>query len=174
MLQSTEISARDVYIALAHYLGFILLALLAYFIMRRIVRTPIDKTATNLDNMALEALELPILMGIVLIGFYVGSVSMPLKGSADEWMRKGFSIAFITLGAYGGAKLIDAVLRWYAQKVAVKTKTTLDDKTVSVLRIAMPVMIGILVVFATLDIVGIFSMHSVREWAVQIFWASQT
>lgn len=138
------------------------------------VRSLTDKTGTNLDNIMLEALELPILLGIVLIGFYLGSVSMPLKGSADEWMRKGFSIAFITLGAYGGAKLIDAVLRWYAQKVAVKTKTTLDDKTVSVLRIAIPIIAGVLVLYATLDIVGIFSMHSVREWAVQIFWASQT
>src|SRR4030042_6794321 len=144
MLQSTEIGARDIYIALAYYLGFLLLAFLAYLIMRKIVRRLVDKTGTNFDNMVLEALELPILIGIVLVGFYLGSVSLPLKGSVDEWMRRGFGIAFIALGAYCVANLIDAMLRWYAQEVAVKTKAALDDKIVSVLRIVIPLIAGVL------------------------------
>ena len=162
MLQSTEIAVRDIYIALAYYLGFLLLALLAYLIMRRIVRRLADKTGTNLDNVVLEALELPILIGIVLLGFYLGSVSLPLKGSVDEWMRRGFGIAFIALAAYCGTNLIDAVLRWYAQEVAVKTKAALDDKIVSVLRIVIPIIAGVMVLYAALEIVGV-DVDSMRE-----------
>src|SRR4030043_1406334 len=97
MLQSTEIAARDIYIGLAYYLGFLLLALLAYLLMRKIVRRLVDKTGTNFDNMVLEALELPILIGIVLIGFYLGSVSMPLKGSLDEWTCRRIDIGIIAM-----------------------------------------------------------------------------
>jgi small-conductance mechanosensitive channel len=81
-------------------------------------------------------------------------------------MRRGFGIAFIALGVYSGVNLLDAVLRWYTKEVAVKTKTALDDKIVSVLRVTIPIIAGVMVLYATLDIVGI-DVHSMRDWLVQ-------
>jgi small-conductance mechanosensitive channel len=164
--QSTDIAAKDIYVALAYYLGFFLLALLAYFLLKKVVKGLVDKTGTDLDNMALEALELPILIGIVLVGLYLGTLSMPLGGSAEDWVNRGFGTAFVALGAYSGVNLLDAVLRWYAKEVAVKTKTALDDKIVSVLRVTIPVIAGVLVLYTTLDIVGV-DVHSMRDWLAQ-------
>ncbi len=147
--------ARDIYIALAYYIGFFVLAIVVYFAMKKVVKGLADKTATVLDNYLLEAVEFPVLTVIALTGLYLGSISLPLGATPDKWMNRGFYVAYVALGSYGGVNLLNAVFRWYSEEVAPKTKTALDDKLVGFLKVITPSIAIVMLLYATLEIVGI-------------------
>jgi small conductance mechanosensitive channel len=161
-----DVEMRDILIALAIALPTFLAAGLFYYSLRHLARRLAAKTRTVLDNMLVEALQWPILIGIVLSGIYFSVLYLPWKESSDFEIRRGFHVAFYVLAAYGGASLLDALFRWFKLEVASKTATALDDWIVGFLRIVTPILAAFL---ALLGCLGLFDVETkwVKDWLVK-------
>ncbi|MBM4461850.1 MAG: mechanosensitive ion channel [Chloroflexi bacterium] len=161
-----DVEMRDVLIALAIALPTFLAAGLFYYSLRHLARRLAAKTTTVLDNMLVEALQWPVLVGIVLAGIYFSVLSLPWKESADFEIRRGFYVAFYVLAAYGGATLLDALFRWFKLEVAPKTATALDDWIIGFLRLLTPVIAAFL---ALLGCLGLFDIETegIKDWLVK-------
>lgn len=157
------ITARDIYLAIGIVVAFLGIAWLVYLWLKREVKKLAAKTRTALDNMLVEALERPLGILIILLGLYLSSVSLPLGDLLDIWFRRGFYAGFVSVAIYGAVKVVDALLRWYSEEIAKKTKTSLDDRLVPILRIGFPIAASLLGIVAVLEIVGV-SLAPVRGW----------
>ena len=161
------IEMRDILMSLAIALPVFLVAGLFYYSLRRVARRLAAKTRTApWINMMIEALEWPILAGIVMSGIYFSVLHLPWKESFDFEIRRGFHVAFFVLAAYGGAALVDALLRWFKLEVTSKTATALDDWIVGFLRIVTPILAAFL---ALLGCLGLFDVETegIKDWLVE-------
>lgn len=154
---------EDIYLALAIFAAFQILGWVFYFVLRRIARRLVAKSGTALDNMVLESVEKPAFILMGLVGLYVALVSLHFTEQANNWISDVFQAAFIVIGVYTAVRAVDSFLNWYAVDVAAKTKTTLDDKLVSVVRVAIPVIAGVLGTIAVADIFGL-PVESLKVW----------
>ena len=161
-----DIETRDILMSLAIALPVFLVAGLFYYSLRRVARRLAAKTRTALDNMLIESLEWPVFAGIILSGIYFSVLHLPWKESFDLEIRRGFHVAFFVLAAYGGAALVDALLRWFKLEVTSKTATALDDWIVGFLRIVTPILAAFL---ALLGCLGLFDVETegIKDWLVE-------
>lgn len=162
----TEITLREIVTSVSFLGGFLLLAGLFNWVLMRVARRMVEKTATVLDDLVLDSLRRPIFIGLILGGLYLAVVSLPLTVRVEDWVVKGGTAVFAALGIYTALAAIDGVLRWYALEVAPKIETKLDERLVAVLRWGVPLVAGILGLFLVLDIMGV-DLPPVRGWLAQ-------
>lgn len=161
-----DLSRRDIYVASALLAALLVLSWLLYFLLKRVVKRLVDRSGTNLDNMALASVEKPLFIALGLLGLYLALLALPFIAAADVLISRLFQAAFVVLGIYTGVRLVDTVLKWYILEVAAKTKTTLDDTLVPVLRIGVPAIAGFLGIVLLLGIFG-FPVESVEGWLAE-------
>ena len=114
-------------------LGWLLIGLTFYFVVDPAVKMATSKTKTELDDILLRVLRMPVFLLIVLIGV-VGSLEIltitpDLLNQIETW----YHVMLIGIGAWMIYKMYDEVLLYYAKKYASKTDTELDDVLVPVL-----------------------------------------
>lgn len=153
----------DILVAVGFLIGFLVLAWLFSRILSRAARKIAAGTRTALDNMLVDALCRPLVFGLILAGLYLGGMSLPLRGRPEEALSRGGTAAFAVLGICAGLMVVDALLRWYRHEISPKTKSSLDERLVYVLRRGIPLIAGILALFLVLDISGI-DLPPVRRW----------
>ena len=154
---------RDILIALAIALPIFLFAGVFYYALRRVARRMAARAGTALDNLLIKALEWPVFAGTVLLGMYLAVIYLPLQESYDFQIRRGFHVAFIVLAAYGGVALANSIFQWFRLEVTSKTRTSLDDGIVSLLRVLTPLLAGVLALLASLGLFGI-EAPGVKGW----------
>lgn len=150
-------------IAIGIFIGSLVAAFLFYQLLRRWVRQLVGRSGTTLDNLLLEALEHPLFVAIVLGGIYSALVFLPLPPIPAWLVHKVFSIVALVMVIYIVVRLIDAVLKWYKVDIAEKTKISLDDKIVPVLRVAIPLIAGVLGLVLVLNLAGV-NTTPVTNW----------
>src|SRR3972149_9317935 len=163
MLTTQDILMRDILIALAIALPIFLFAGVFYCARRRGARRMAARAGTALDNLLIKALEWPVFAGAVLLGMYLVFLYLPLQESYDFQIRRGFHVAFIVLAAYGGVALANSIFQWFRLEVTSKTRTSLDDGIVSLLRVLTPLLAGLLALLASLGLFGV-KAEGVRHW----------
>ena len=92
------------------------------------------RTKTDLDDMLIKAMRMPILLGFLLYGFYYAFTTVSLLVPHAETVNLAFLFIQAYFTAYVIAKLIGTFLDWYAKEVAVKTESKLDDHFLPALR----------------------------------------
>ncbi len=103
----------------------VVLAKLAYYLLEHFIRRMTQKTKTILDDLLLDALELPVVSGVVLAGLFFASV---LGGFGDAPAATVlFKIALILWAAVTAFRSVSAVLRWYVQEMAPRYHQSLTD-----------------------------------------------
>lgn len=159
-------SEQPLLAALAILAFFILIAWLVYRGFRGMVRRLAEKTGTTLDNTILEAVEQPLAIFIILVGIYLALAILPLDMVWEQAARRGAYVTFVGFGIYTAVRALDALLRWYGVEVAAKTRTGLDDRLVPLLRVAIPVVAGVLGLVAAFDLAGL-PLVPVKGWLAQ-------
>ena len=155
----------DIYVAIFLLVVFLLASWLSFYVLKRTVRKLVEKSGTELDNVILDSLEKPVFISIGLFGLFISLLYLPFTPAIDYWISKIFKTVFIVLGVYTGIKVIDAILQWYVVAIASKTKNTLDDRLVPVLRVMVPTGAGIIGILVVLEIYGI-SILPVKTWLI--------
>ncbi|MEM7815953.1 MAG: mechanosensitive ion channel [Candidatus Aenigmatarchaeota archaeon] len=85
------------------------------------------KTKTNLDDMLINAIRRPIVIGAILFGIYYAFTTISYLLPYEKTFNQGFLIVQTYFIALVIARVINTVFDWYARDVAVKTETKLDD-----------------------------------------------
>ncbi|MCJ7816531.1 MAG: mechanosensitive ion channel family protein, partial [Candidatus Aenigmarchaeota archaeon] len=112
--------------AIAVVLSFVFAKIVNYILKRWSVKLT-ARTKTNLDDMLIKALRVPITIGFVLLGIYIGITSISYLLPYAATITQAFSFVQIFFTAFVVSWVINTILEWYAKDVAVKTESKLDD-----------------------------------------------
>ena len=114
-------------------LGWILIGLLFYFVVDPTVHMMTKKTQTDLDDIILGILRMPVFLLIVLIGS-VGSIEiLDISQKMLASIETLYAVFLVIIGAWLAYKIYVEVVLYYAKKFANKTDTELDDVLIPVL-----------------------------------------
>ncbi|MCE5297059.1 MAG: mechanosensitive ion channel family protein [Euryarchaeota archaeon] len=114
-------------------LGWILIGLLFYFVVDPAVHMMTKKTKTDLDDIVLGILRMPVFSLIVLIGA-VGSIEiLDISQKMLANIETIYAISLVLIGSWLAYKIYVEVVLHYAKKFANKTDTELDDVLIPVL-----------------------------------------
>ncbi len=150
LVPSDGILVRSVSLALALAAGFIF-AKFANFGIKKTAKHFVQKTETILDDLLLDALDLPITIGITLAVFYAAII---FSGLNQPILDTALREAVILLGAFTLYKIIGALLHWYAVEVAPTKNLSMGGMEKTAGRIAGFVIFSVAVIMA-LDTAGV-------------------
>ncbi len=125
-------------------------------ILTNVAKRLVSHTKTTLDDDILNALQQPITMFAIIFSAQLGmmytSPNVVIQGVP---INEIFVLFYIFLGAFTLARIIDTVLVWYGKEIAPRTKTTLDDEIIPIIRKVSAIgiyTIGIMMVLGNLGI----------------------
>lgn len=114
---------------------------------QRVVSIFTRRTRTTLDDHLVAAVRVPVVVLILVVGAYLSLLHIDFLDPYQPYIRN----ATIVLVIFGVASLVNRVLgalmTWYGQEMATRTKTDIDEKLLPILRrIAFVVVWGVAVV----------------------------
>ncbi len=156
-----ELEMQEVIYALA----IVVIAILASWLVHRLLRKLVRRLGSGLGSMLVEALRCPVFTGILLSGVYFAILFLPFQPSLGRGISRGLHAAFILLAAWGGVILLDSLYRWLKTEVAAKTRNPIDDWVVSILRVLTPLLAALIVI---LGILGLYDVEvgGARDWLI--------
>ena len=131
---------------------FLLAAWVVSWIFRVVISRATSKTSTDLDDMLMNAISLPLIIGIGIVGLFVALQRIPLSPEEGNYVNLGFSVFYILFGALIAIRIINVIVYWYAENAAKKTKSKFDDHflppirrmiSLIVLLVALTMMLGV-------------------------------
>ncbi len=122
----------DVLFAVAILAATLIAARIFYPVFKKIVHHLTKKTETTIDDEVVEALEKPIYLAVFIIGLYYAIVAIDYLLPYVDIIRNIFIIFGIVLGGYTTNRIVNVILSWYKENLAIKTHTKVDDKLMPV------------------------------------------
>jgi len=136
-------------------LALAFLAILVAVALRKILHSVLavwfrrltQRTATELDDKLLEAMEKPVGFGLIIIGLFAAIVILQLPTEPTNVRRFCYTLlkVLVTVDiAWLFMRLID-VLAEYMMTLAGKTDSKLDDQLIPIVRKSMKLFVGVIV-----------------------------
>lgn len=113
------------------------------------------RTRTQFDELILRKMAMPIVLAIIVAGAYIGIHQISALEPRMEEIVNYFIVGAIAVATFGIARLINAVLSWYAVEIAHRTKTDLDEKLIPVLSRVINIIVYAVGFMIILDRLGI-------------------
>jgi len=142
---------------------FIVLAIIANLVLRKVLAYVVKKTPLALDNFLVKAFNWPFTVLLVLVGLYLAIVALPIETSFDAEIRKALHVVFIVLGAAGIGLILDSLYRWFKAEVTPKTNTIIDDWFIILMRIVTPLLLLFTAAVLSLKLYGI-NTSAIESW----------
>ena len=146
----------DYAVAVIIILAFVVFARLFNFIIKHFVLHISAKTKTELDDMIVNAISLPIFIAIMLIGVFIAIQTLPELSVYAFYINTSFTIFYILFGALLVIRIIGAFVQWYAMNVAQRTKSKVDDQFLPVIK---KVIKGVVLFLALIAIMGVLGVN---------------
>lgn len=141
-------------IALLIIVGSFVLAKIIYWVFGNIVKRLTQKTKTKLDDIIIDMVEEPVVMAIVLGGFWYGVSYLNLSEGMDNFMSKVFYVALTFNVSWFVVRLLDALIVEYLTPFVEKTEGDLDDQLLPIIRKSVKAAIWIVAVVVGLNNAG--------------------
>ena len=103
-----------------------LLAYILFIVLKWYASKITNLTKTTLDDEILAVIEKSVPIGIILVGFYFGLVSMSFFAQYSSYLEPIFTIIIVLLSAYIVVKIVNTVIKWYSQHIPLKNKIALE------------------------------------------------
>ncbi len=136
--------------------AFFVAAKAVNFIIKRFVLHVSTKTKSELDDLLVDAISLPLVMGIVVAGVFVALQGLPELSEYALYINGGFTVFYILFGALVAIRVINAIVRWYAIEVATRTHTKMDEQYLPTIK---RVVSGIILLLALVWILASFGIE---------------
>ncbi len=134
-------------LALFIIVSALVLIKIAYVIIGRLKREAAPGESGKLYRDILDALRGPVGIGIMLFGIFFALKSLDALAAYASEIETLFTVIFPFYAAYFASRIVGMVIDWYATEVAHKTKTTLDDQFMPIIkRVAYGVIFGIVII----------------------------
>jgi small-conductance mechanosensitive channel len=135
---------------------FVLIARIFNFTIRRFILQISAKTKSELDDMIVSAISLPIFIAIVLVGVFIALQGLPELAGYSVFINTSFTVFYILFGALIIIRIINVFVQWYAIEVAHRTKTKVDEQFLPVIR---RVVLGVVLALALVAILGALGIN---------------
>ena len=106
--------------------GFIVLSIIIRFVLKKVVPRLTRRTKTTLDDRIIRALTAPIIIIVIVSGLWIALIRLNELASYTNNLQKAFTIIYIAIVAVLVVRLIHAILSWYGEKMAARTKSEED------------------------------------------------
>lgn len=110
--------------------GTILLARLAYWIISRMVRSITSRTETKLDDLIIDKMERPAVLGIILIGLSYAVERLHFTDKVDLYVHRAFVFLIAINLTWFLIRIVDAVIEEYLRPYAKRDDNDLDDQMI--------------------------------------------
>jgi MscS family membrane protein len=147
---------QEIGIAAAIIVGAAVLARLALVVIDRWLRPLSRRTQTGLDDAMLSAARLPLFFLIVIIALQVAlqQLSFLPEGWATGRDRL-ISALYLIVGYLFLHRLTDKLLRWYAQELAQRTESNVDEELLPFARRVVLILLGAIASIVLLSHLGV-------------------
>jgi MscS family membrane protein len=141
-------------IALLIILGVYVVSKLAYWIFGNIVKKITARTETKLDDLLVDMLEKPIILGITVSGLWYGIHWLNFPDTINEWVNKGFFLVIALAVTWVIARVVDALISEYLVPLADKTDSDVDDNLIPIVKKGLRYVIWSLGIIVALNNAG--------------------
>lgn len=141
-------------IALSIVVGGYLIGKIIYWIFGNIIKKLTSKTKTNLDDIIVDMVEEPIMLAIILAGFYYAITYLILSKSTLNFLMTAINFVITLNIAWMISRLSDSLFKEYITPIADKTKSEFDDQILPIIKKSINFIIWILAIVVGLDNAG--------------------
>jgi len=115
---------------------------------------------------ALSSVRGPLSSGLVLLGAYVAAFLFIPAVAWYPYVVTAFRTLLVLWGIYAAVAVLGGITRWYAREAVARDRTRLGYALVPALRMAIPVLGGLVAVLVLLGAVGVQS-EPVNAWIME-------
>jgi MscS family membrane protein len=134
-------------------LGTVIIAKIAYYIIKKYVQALTAKTQTDLDDLLLKSLEKPFVFFILIIGLNISVNTLTLSTSISSVFSNLIMVLLTLNAAAVVAAIVDVLFEKFIIPITKKSESKLDDQLVPMFKNGARI---IVFVFAILTIVTNF------------------
>lgn len=145
----------EVIVALFIFLLTFVLGWIIYHIFEHYFTNWAKKTKTTLDDEIIKNIKKPIYFFVVLLGLYYGLEQLSYLETYKTQVTLIFAIGQILLVIFIITRVINVLISWYAEKVAIQRKKVIDDRILNIFKKflqAIVYLIGFLFILDAFDI----------------------
>jgi MscS family membrane protein len=159
----TQIFGSNLYFGntLGRYLLFfgtiglaVLIGKAVYWISENIIRKFTEKTKTKIDDIIFDAIRKPIILVLVIIGIYLGSLLLTLSENMQRFFSNTVEFLIILNVGWFIISFLDSIIEHYLVPFTQQTETDLDDHLIPVLRTVLKVIIFCVTIIVALANIG--------------------
>lgn len=141
-------------ISLAIIVGVLVGTKILYWIIGRIVKKITARSKTKLDDILVDMLEEPVVLGLTIAGVWYALHRLNFPENVMDYINKGYWFMLALTFTWLLARLIDAIIKEYIVPLTQKTEGDLDDQVVPIIRKAIRAAIWILGIIVALNNAG--------------------
>ena len=141
-------------VSLAIIFGVLVGSKMIYWVFGRIVKKLTSRTKTRLDDIIVDMLEEPIVLGLTIGGVWFALARMSFPDDILVWINKIYWLMIALTVTWLLARLVDAIIKEYIVPITQKTKNDLDDQIIPIVRKAIRATIWILGVIVAMNNAG--------------------
>ncbi len=130
------------------------IAVIFYFVVDPLAHLLTRRTESELDDILLRILRLPVFVLIVLIGTVSSIEILDLPGDVIANIETTYQIMFVLLGAWIAYKVYDEVVIYLAKQYAKRTNTEMDDAIIPIMEKLGMIIIPIIALMTIFSIMG--------------------
>lgn len=125
------------------------------FVIKKTVLHITEKTKTMLDDLIVGAIGRPILIGIFLVGLHISATTLSVLASYASEITFLFTIIYAAFIGWFAVRIVNAIITWYAQEMAERTKTKADEQFLPIFKKVAYGVVGILIILWLLGQLGV-------------------
>jgi len=137
-------------------IAFFIVALMVRWVFKKLIHRWVKESDSELDDLIVKAVSQPLIIGIVMIGVFIGLTMAPGLDDYQEFIDQLFLVFYILFGAFVAVRVISAFITWWAIRGAKRTKTKIDDHFLPFIR---RIVMAIVLFFAFVLILGVFGIE---------------
>ena len=158
------VTVRQILFAITVVLLFAIVAWITRFLMLKILKKMVKKTRNKLDDAIFTVLRRPVILIVVILGFYIAAATLPQDAGPWADISRGLATLMSLLAIYLGVVIFNTLINWYHRSVSAGRKNVGFSvrllKSGRVLLIIASLCLGVL---AALSIWGI-KVNAVTRW----------
>lgn len=141
-------------VALFIILGTLILGRIIYWFFTKILRVFTEKTKTKLDDIIIDKIEEPIVVGIVIAGSWYGVSLLNMTTQFQGHLNGLISLLIVLDVAWLIVRTVDALIEEYVVPVVEKSENNLDDAILPIARRGFSIVVWAVAVIIGLSYAG--------------------
>ncbi len=141
-------------VALLIIAGTFIAAKVIYWLSGNILKRITKKTKSKLDDLIIDKIEEPVILGLVLGGIWYAVSYLNVSEGFSNFVNKAFYVAFTFDVSWLVVRLTDSLLVEYLSPLVKKTKGNLDDQLMPIVRKSLKAVIWSVAIVVGLNNAG--------------------